>query len=162
MHIVPPPASTHWVNALHVPGAGAERRGLPPPPLPPKMSAHPSVGLGAPPGMSVHATVHLTAAACPHGSPDVTGVGLQSASGWQSTGMSPAVTHHHRPNRPSPLTRALGRGLGRPPLAPKHQTLAAAAVVVLGPHAVASFGLGVRIPIRRRSAPGSHPLPGSG
>lgn len=66
--------------------------------------------------------------------------------------MSPAVSHHHCPNQPSPLAQAPGRGPGQPPPAPQRQTPAVAA---LGPRAVAPSGLGGHVPIQRRNTAGA-------
>lgn len=101
--------------------------------------------------MSVRARAQLAATVRPHCSPGEPGFGLRSASGQQSGGTSPAVSHHHCPNQPSPLARAPGRGPGQPPLAPQRQTPAVAA---LGQRAVAPSGLGSHVPIQRRSTAG--------
>lgn len=145
MHVVPPPSPRPAPTGLTCSAALERALGASPPT---QDERAPRRGAGGPPGPSVHAAVQLTAAACPRCSPDVTGVGLQSASGRQSAGMSPAVTHHHHPNQP--------RGPGRPRPALQHRTLAAAVRGHARWHPPGSV-LAPRgcIPIQRRSAPGA-------
>lgn len=127
-------------------GSGAEYRGLPPLRLrlglPPDEHG-PQDRLG-PPQMSLHAMVQLPAAACLHCSPDVPALGNKVC---QASRVSLAVIHQCHPNQPSPLSRALGRGLVQFCPALKHQTRA----VVTGQCAVVSSVPHSHVLIQRRS-----------
>lgn len=127
-------------------GSGAEYRGLSPLRLrlglPPDEHG-PQDRLG-PPQMSLHAMVQLPAAACLHCSPDVPALGNKVC---QASRVSLAVIHQCHPNQPSPLSRALGRGLVQFCPALKHQTRA----VVTGQCAVVSSVPHSHVLIQRRS-----------